>query len=169
MLSDCLIGVYGVYFINEEIRIFVLVGLMFVYCLMSNVKFEGMMINFLEVFCVGVNVVIGNDFLNFVGIMDMFFEMRILGFFVNFFERKVYFILVRKIFEIVIIGGVWVLGIKVGFIREGYFVDFFLIDVRKLWFKLMESFYFLFVYLIRGSDVVLIMVNGKIVWKKGGK
>lgn len=76
MLSDCLIGVYGVYFINEEIRIFVLVGLMFVYCLMSNVKFEGMMINFLEVFCVGVNVVIGNDFLNFVGIMDMFFEMR---------------------------------------------------------------------------------------------
>lgn len=116
-----------------------------------------------------MNVAIGNDSPNPVGIMDMFLEMRTSGLSANLLERKAHSIPARKIFEIATIGGARALGIKAGLIREGYLADLLLIDARKPWFKPMESPYSLLVYSTRGSDVALTMVNGKIVWKKGGK
>ncbi|WP_367884315.1 amidohydrolase family protein [Thermococcus sp. JCM 11816] len=172
-LSDRLIGVHGVYLTNEEIRTLASAGSTLVHCPTSNVKLEGTTINLPEVLHAGgVNVAIGNDSPNPVGIMDMFLEMRTSALFANILERKAHSIPARKIFEIATVGGGAraLGGIKAGLIREGYLADLLLIDARKSWFKPRESPYSLLVYSARGgSDVVMTMVNGKIVWKKGGE
>lgn len=166
-LSDRLIGVHGVYLTNEEIRTLASAGSTLVHCPTSNVKLEGTTIDLPRILEAGVNVAIGNDSPNPVGLMDMFIEMRTSGLSANLLERKAHSIPARKIFEMATVRGARALGIKAGIIREGYLADLLLIDARKPWFKPRGSPYSLLVYSARGSDVALTMVNGKIVWKKG--
>jgi 5-methylthioadenosine/S-adenosylhomocysteine deaminase len=165
-LNDRLIGVHGVYLTNEEVGMLALAGSTLVHCPTSNVKLEGTTINLPEVLRAGVNVALGNDSPNPVGIMDMFLEMRTSGLFANILEGRAHSIPAMKLFEIGTVGGARALGIKAGLIRKGYLADLLLIDARKPWFRPRDNPYSLLVYSARGSDVALTMVDGKIVWKR---
>lgn len=166
-LNERLIGVHGVYLTYGEIKTLASAGSTLVHCPTSNVKLEGRTINLQRVLKAGVNVGIGSDSPNPVGILDMFLEMRKSALFANLLEEKAHVLPAREVFKLATAGGARALGIKAGLIREGYLADLLLINARKPWFKPRENPYSLLVYSARGSDVEMTVVNGEPVYIRG--
>lgn len=166
-LNERLIGVHGVYLTDEEIKTLASAGSTLVHCPTSNVKLEGRTINLPRVLKAGINVAIGSDSPNPVGILDMFLEIRKSALFANLLEEKAHVLSAREVFKLATAGGARALGIKAGLIREGYLADLLLINARKPWFKPRENPYSLIVYSARGSDVEMTVVNGEPVYIRG--
>ncbi|NJE02723.1 amidohydrolase family protein [Thermococcus sp. MV11] len=167
LLNEKLIGVHGVYLGEEDFSRLAGAGSTLVHCPTSNVKLEGRTINLEKLLDLGLNVALGNDSPNPTGILDPFLEMRTAGIVANLTAGKPHAVPAREIFGMATLFGARALGLRAGLIKPGYLADLVLINAEKPWFRPMENLYSLLVYSARGSDVEVVVVDGRVVYEKG--
>jgi 5-methylthioadenosine/S-adenosylhomocysteine deaminase len=162
LLNERLIGVHGVYLDELDFKKLAGAGSSLVHCPTSNVKLEARTVNLRRLLNLGLNVALGNDSPNPTGILDPFLEMRTAGIVSSLTSGRAHAVPAREIFGMATLFGARALGLKAGLIREGYLADLVLINADKPWFRPMENLYSLLVYSARGSDVEIVVVDGKI-------
>ncbi|AJC71889.1 amidohydrolase [Thermococcus guaymasensis DSM 11113] len=166
LLNERLIGVHGIYLENSGFRKLAGAGSTLVHCPTSNVKLEARTVNLPKLLEINLNVALGNDSPNPVGILDPFIEMRTAGIAANLTSGRAHAVPARELFGMATVGGARALGLKAGLIEPGYLADLVLINAKKPWFKPGENVYSLLVYSARGSDVEMVVVNGAIAHRK---
>ncbi len=163
LLNERLIGVHGVYLSDSDFERLAKAGSSLVHCPTSNVKLEARTVNLRKLLDLSLNVALGNDSPNPTGILDPFIEMRTAGIVANLTAGRAHAIPARELFGMATVGGARALGLKAGLIEPGYLADLLLINANKPWFRPLENVYSLIVYSTRGSDVEMVIINGKIV------
>ena len=166
LLNERLIGVHGVYLENSGFQRLAGVGSTLVHCPTSNVKLEARTVNLPRLLEINLNVALGNDSPNPVGILDPFIEMRTAGIAANLTSGRAHAVPARELFGMTTVRGARALGLKAGLIEPGYLADLVLINAKKPRFKPGENVYSLLVYSARGSDVEMVVVNGAIAHRK---
>lgn len=167
VLGERLIGVHGVYLSGDELAEYGGSGATLVHCPTSNVKLEGRTAELGPLLDAGGNVALGNDSPNPVGIMDMFLEMRSASLAKNLSEGRAHAAGAREVFKWATLGGARALSMKARLIRQGYLADLVLLNARKPQFLPGEDPYSHLVYSARGSDVEVVVVNGRVVYRDG--
>jgi 5-methylthioadenosine/S-adenosylhomocysteine deaminase len=166
LLNERLIGVHGIYLRRAEFKRLAEMGSTLVHCPTSNIKLEARTPHLRRLLDVGLNVALGNDAANPVGILDPFLEMRTAGIVANLTAGRPHSVSARELFGMATHFGANALGLRAGLIRPGYLADLLLINADKPWFLPGENIYSLLVYSARGSDVEVVLVNGEIVHRK---
>ncbi|NJE55598.1 amidohydrolase family protein [Thermococcus sp. 21S9] len=165
LLNESLIGVHGVYLNDSDFERLAKAGSTLVHCPTSNVKLEARTVNLRTLLDISLNVALGNDSPNPTGILDPFLEMRTAGIVANLTAGKAHAIPARELFGMATVGGARALGLKAGLIEPGYLADLVLINADKPWLRPLENVYSLLVYSARGSDVEMVVVNGRPLMK----
>ncbi|WP_297475025.1 amidohydrolase [Thermococcus sp.] len=167
VLNERLIGVHGVYLSGKEVELYSGSGATLVHCSLSMAKLEGRIAPIIELAENGANIALGNDSPNPVGLMDMFTEMRFAAVLNKVWRKRTDVASAKEVFRWATLGGARALRLKAGLIKPGYLADLVLLNARKPQFLPGENPYSHVVYSARGSDVELVMVNGKVVYRNG--
>ncbi|WP_297510833.1 amidohydrolase [Thermococcus sp.] len=167
ILGKRLIGVHGVYLGKDDFKTLSRAGSTLVHCPTSNAKLEGKTVDLRELLGIGLNVALGNDSPNPTGILDPFLEMRTAGIVANITTGRAHSVPARELFGMATISGARALNIKAGLIRPDYLADLVLLNAKSPWFTPQGNLYSHIVYSARGSDIELVVVNGRIVYENG--
>ncbi len=167
VLNERLIGVHGIYLSGKEVELYSRSGATLVHCSLSMAKLEGRIAPIIELAENGTNIALGNDSPNPVGLMDMFTEMRFAAVLNKVWRRRTNVASAIEVFRWATLGGARALRLKAGLVKPGYLADLVLLNARKPQFLPGANPYSHVVYSARGSDVELVMVNGKVVYRNG--
>ncbi|MCI6991331.1 MAG: amidohydrolase [Clostridiales bacterium] len=115
----------------------------------------------------GVNIALGTDGVSSNNNLDMFEEMKFAAVLHNGVTRDPLALLPRDVLAMATRDGAKALGRKTGQIAPGYAADLILVDFTRPSLTPCHSVPDNLVYSARGSDVVMNMARGKIIYKDG--
>jgi len=100
-------------------------------------------------------------------ILDMFETMKFAALIHKGHERDPTVVNVRQVLDMVTRTPAKFLGVKLGVIEPGTMADVVILDLKKPWWTPLHSPESHLVYSARSSDVVHVIVNGKLVIENG--
>ena len=115
----------------------------------------------------GVNVALGTDGVSSNNNTDMFEEMKFAAILHNGVTHDPLALLPADVLRMATVDGARALGRKTGRIAPGYMADLILVDFDRPHLTPCHSVMDNLVYSARGSDVVMNMARGKVIYKDG--
>lgn len=115
----------------------------------------------------GINIGLGNDGNASNDNQDMFEEMRFASLLQKVQNKDPQKISSKDVFNMATAGGALATGTDAGILKEGKLADIVLIDLNKPHLLPMGEPLNMLAYCVRGSDVDMVIIDGKIVLDKG--
>ena len=115
----------------------------------------------------GVNIALGTDGVSSNNNTDLFEEMKFAAVLHNGVTHDPLALLPMDVLRMATVDGAKALGRKSGVIAPGYQADLILVDFDRPHLHLCHSVVDNLVYSARGSDVVMNIARGKLIYKDG--
>ncbi|MCO6041122.1 amidohydrolase [Thermococcus alcaliphilus] len=167
MLGKNFIGVHGVYFSKDEVKIYAESDATLVHCPTSLAKLEGEIAPIIDLWKLGGRIALGNDCAVSNNSLDMILEMKFAAILNKVKRKDPTKPTAKEVFYWATVGGAEALGLKAGLIKEGYLADLVLINTKKLHFLPRENVLSHIVYSAKGSDVEKVFVGGELIYDQG--
>lgn len=159
---------HGVHCDKDDMQILKNYDVSIATCPSSNIKLASGIAPVYSYLGKGINVCIGTDGPASNNCLDMFKEMYLTATLTKVCVGKADCVGAKDVLKMATINGAKALGFdKVGQIQKGWQADLVLVDVNKLHYQPQNDLIAALVYSGRGSDVVLTMVAGKILYQDG--
>ena len=165
--KPCLVY-HGVHCDKEDMQILSDYNVSVATCPSSNLKLASGIAPIKSYLDRGINVCIGTDGVASNNNLDMFKEMYLTSCLAKVYTGKADCILAKDILKMATINGAKALGFSnVGMIKENWQADLILIDTNSLHFLPENDMISALVYSAKGSDVIVTMVAGNILYENG--
>ncbi|KXS46612.1 MAG: 5-methylthioadenosine/S-adenosylhomocysteine deaminase [Methanohalophilus sp. T328-1] len=115
----------------------------------------------------GVNVSLSTDGCASNNNLDMFGVMKMAALLHKVDSMDLTVIDARKVLEMATVNGAKALGIEAGMIKEGYYADLIVVDMKRPHLTPLYDIDSHLVYSALGSDVTTVLVDGKVLMENG--
>lgn len=137
-------------------------------CPKSNLKLASGICNVMKLKQKGINVALGTDSVASNNNLNMFEEMRVMSLLQKVKNETPIAVPTKEILKSATYIGALSQGRKdCGLIKEGFKADLILVDIDRPWFNPTHDLMADLVYSVSGENVVMTMVDGKILYYDG--
>lgn len=161
------IAAHGVWTTPEDWDILSARGVTVVHNPVSNLKLGSGMAPIAAMRKAGVRIALGTDGVASNNSHDMFEEVKIAALLQSGMTGDPTALSAKDVLRMVTVDGAEALGRKTGRVLEGYVADLILVDLQRPHLIPCHSLEETLVYAAQGSDVVLNMARGQIIYKDG--
>lgn len=162
-----LTAAHGVWLSDEDMEILRENGATVVHNPVSNLKLASGVAEIPKLIEKGVNVALGTDGASSNNNLDMFEEIKLCSILHKGVLRNPTVLPASEVLKIATVNGAKALGYDdLGQLKEGYLADIILLDFDKPMFEPNHNTISNLVYACKGSDVLLTIVDGQVVYEK---
>lgn len=162
------IAAHGVFTTPEDWALLAARGVTVVHNPVSNLKLGSGIAPIAAMKRAGVRIALGTDGVASNNSHDMFEEVKLAALLQSGITNDPTALSAREVLRMATADGAEALGRKTGRIAEGYVADLILVDFNRPHLMPCHSLEENLVYAAKGSDVVLNMARGQIIYKDGG-
>ena len=168
ILDETVIAAHCVWFTDEDIALFAKHGATIVHNPISNLKLASGIAPIEKMLCAGCNVALGTDGVASNNNLNLWEEMKLMPMLQKGTTLDPTVISPAQVLAAATTAGAKAMGYEdLGLLKAGYLADLILVDVKQPHFVPCNDWQNHLIYAAQGSDVVLTMVDGRVLYDHG--